>query len=137
MFSTDGESSLDASYYQCKKNIDEEEAETEAMVRSLLPDDIPHPSLSGLTPPSPEVLIHVQTSRLDQEREREVCGVWCVCGWVCVCVWVCVCGVCVCVCVSMCVCVRVCGCVCVCVWCVRVCMYMCIACVCVCGENPH
>ena len=111
MFSTDGESSLDTSNYQCKKNIDEEEAETEAMVRSLLPDDIPHPSLSGLTPPSPEVLIHVQTSRLDQEKEREVCGVCVVCVCMCMCVCMCVvwvCGVCVCGCV-------VCVCVCVCV----------------------
>ena len=77
MFSTDGESSINSGYYQCKKNIDEEEAETEAMVRSLLPEDPPHPSLTGLTPPSPEVLIHMQTSKLDQEQ-REVC----VGGWV-------------------------------------------------------
>jgi mitogen-activated protein kinase kinase kinase 1 len=48
--------------FQCKRNIEEEEAAAEAKVRSLLPEDAPHPSLYGLKPPNPEVLIHVQSS---------------------------------------------------------------------------
>ena len=44
---------------RCKQNIEEEEAAAEAKVRSMLPQDAPHPSL-GILPPNPEVLIHVQ-----------------------------------------------------------------------------
>ena len=46
---------------RCKRNIEEEEAAAEAKVRSMLPEDVPHPSLFGIRPPNPEVLIHVQT----------------------------------------------------------------------------
>ena len=45
---------------RCKRNIEEEEAAAEAKVRSLVPEDTPHPSLYGIQPPSPEILIHVQ-----------------------------------------------------------------------------
>ena len=53
--------------YACKKNIEEEEAAAEAKVRSMLPQDMPHPSLSGMPLPSSEhrVLIHIQRSKLD------------------------------------------------------------------------
>ena len=78
----------------CKRNIEEEEAAAEAKVRSLQAEDSPHPSLFGIKPPSPEVLIHVQTS-----SGAEVCV--CVLNFVCVCITVCqtlnVCCVCVCV----------------------------------------
>ena len=45
----------------CKDRIEQEEAEELAKVRSMEVQDIPHPALSGLAPPTPEVLIHVQT----------------------------------------------------------------------------
>lgn len=49
-------------FNMCKHNIEQEEAEALAKVRSMEMQDIPHPSLSGLSPPTPEVLIHVQAS---------------------------------------------------------------------------
>ena len=62
-FSSD---SMDAegsgSFNMCKHNIEMEEAEALAKVRSMEMHDIPHPSLSGLAPPTPEVLIHVQAN---------------------------------------------------------------------------
>ena len=67
-FSTDWESSVDSGYangYFCKKNIEEEEAAEEARVRSMLPEDPPHPMLS-LHTPSPEVLIHIQPSKKEE-----------------------------------------------------------------------
>ena len=73
------ENSIDSGYvstlpgYRCKKNIDEEEAEAEARVRSMLPQDMPHPSLSGVAPPTVEVLIHVQRSG-DGKKPDEVGG---------------------------------------------------------------
>ena len=71
------ESSIDSGYLSvapgqhCKKNIEEEEAEAEARVRSMLPQDMPHPSLSGVPPPTVEVLIHVQPSG-DRRTSDEV-----------------------------------------------------------------
>ena len=61
-FSTDstGDSYGPSGVFKCKQNIEEEEAEAEAKVRSMLPEDPPHPSLFGLEPPTAEVLIHVQ-----------------------------------------------------------------------------
>ena len=49
-------------YYACKRSIEEEEAEALAKVRSMVAEEVPHPPLSGLIPPNPEVLIHVQPS---------------------------------------------------------------------------
>ena len=59
----------------CKKNIEEEEAAAEAKVRSMLPQDLPHPSLSGMPIPSSnhKVLIHIQRSKLDGNT-KEVRG---------------------------------------------------------------
>ena len=61
--------------FMCKKNIEEEEAAAEAKVRSMIPQDMPHPSLSGMPLPSSEhkVLIHIQRSKLDGNT-REVRG---------------------------------------------------------------
>jgi hypothetical protein len=59
----------------CKKNIEEEEAAAEAKVRSMLPHDLPHPTLSGMPLPLSEhkVLIHIQRSKLDGNT-KEVRG---------------------------------------------------------------
>ena len=61
--------------FMCKKNIEEEEAAAEAKVRSMLPQDMPHPSLSGVPLPSTnqehKILIHIQRSKLDGNT-REV-----------------------------------------------------------------
>lgn len=64
---------MDSGYangYFCKKNIEEEEAEEEARVRSMLPEDPPHPLLS-LHTPSPEVLLQVQP---DKKEAVDVSG---------------------------------------------------------------
>ena len=58
-------------FVRCKRNIEEEEAAAEAKVRSMLPEDAPHPSLYGIQPPNPEVLIYVQAS-----GAAEVCDMW-------------------------------------------------------------
>ena len=63
--------SLFALFVRCKRNIEEEEAAAEAKVRSMLPEDAPHPSLYGIQPPNPEVLIYVQAS-----GAAEVCDMW-------------------------------------------------------------
>ena len=70
-FSTDsaGDSFGPSGVFKCKQNIEEEEAEAEAKVRSLLPEDPPHPSLFGLEPPTAEVLIHVQPGGKMEVRE--------------------------------------------------------------------
>ena len=58
--------SLDLGWHNfCKKNIEEEEAEALAKVQSMIEKEVPHPPLSGLTPPTPEVLIHIQTTNKD------------------------------------------------------------------------
>lgn len=49
-------------YNQSKRNIEEEEAEALAKVRSMVVEEVPHPALSGLAPPTPQILIHVQPS---------------------------------------------------------------------------
>ena len=56
----------------CKKNIEEEEAAAEAKVRSMLPQDMPHPSLSGMPLPTSDhkVLIHIQRNRLDGNNKE-------------------------------------------------------------------
>ncbi len=81
--STFSDSSLEAPSvgYYCKKNIEEEEAEAEARVRSMLPEDPPHPLLSGMDPPTPEVLLHIQRKQKEGEEEEEVsvCVPTCVC----------------------------------------------------------
>lgn len=56
----------------CKNNIEEEEAAALAKVRSMVIDEVPHPPLSGLTPPTPQVLIHVQRSNKDKNHDYEV-----------------------------------------------------------------
>ena len=53
------------SFNACKRTIEEEEAEALAKVRSMEEEEVPHPPLSGLIPPNPEVLIHVQQSGKD------------------------------------------------------------------------
>ena len=55
--------------YQCKRTIDEEEAEAEAKVRSMIHEEWPHPLLTGLAPPTPEVLIHVQPGEREESDE--------------------------------------------------------------------
>ena len=63
--------SLDVGWNMCKRNIEEEEAEALAKVRSMVTEQMPHPPLSGLIPPNPEVLIHVQPSK-DGKKEVRV-----------------------------------------------------------------
>ena len=53
----------------CKNNIEEEEAAALAKVRSMVIDEVPHPPLFGLAPPTPQVLIHVQPSSKDKSHE--------------------------------------------------------------------
>ncbi len=62
VFSTDS-TDTDSSWgtFACKRNIELEEAEDLARVRSMEVQDVPHPSLS-LAPFTAEVLIHVQAS---------------------------------------------------------------------------
>ena len=72
-FSSDLEGSLEHTrFYPCKRNIEEEEAEAEARVRSMLPVQAPHPALSGLPPPSPQVLVHVQCSGKGVEARQAI-----------------------------------------------------------------
>lgn len=61
--------SLDVGWNMCKRNIEEEEAEALAKVRSMVVEQVPHPPLSGLTPPTPEVLIHVQPTNKDGKNK--------------------------------------------------------------------
>ncbi len=65
-FSSEFDSSLESAttreIFPCKENIEEEEAERLAKVRSMVPEDPPHPSLSNLIPPTEEVLIYVQNT---------------------------------------------------------------------------
>ena len=61
-------------YYQCKQNIEEEEAEALAKVRSMVAEEVPHPPLSGLIPPNPQVLIHVQPSNGSKGGGMYVCA---------------------------------------------------------------
>lgn len=62
-FGSDFDSSVDIeNFFPCKQNIEEEEAAALAKVRSMIPEDHPHPSLSFLTTPSDDILVYVQPS---------------------------------------------------------------------------
>lgn len=54
--------SMDIGYNVRKGSIKEKEAQTLARVRSMVVEELPHPPLSNLAPPTPDMLIHVQVS---------------------------------------------------------------------------
>ena len=58
--------------FMCKQSIEEEEAEALAKVRSMVNEEVPHPPLSGLIPPTPEVLIHVQANSNELGKSHDV-----------------------------------------------------------------
>lgn len=84
VFSTDSTDTDGSGWgYACKRNIEQEEAEDLARIRSMEVQDIPHPSLS-LAPATAEVLIHVQASG-NKAGDVSLCVRMHACLFVCVC----------------------------------------------------